>query len=99
MATAAATTKRAGSRSGPERFTVMMYAIAAFLAVLALLAWQFRATPTVHLRRMVVVRRVYETRVVETVMGSSRIGSSATQSVSSSGSAAPSPAAPATRSS
>jgi hypothetical protein len=78
---AVATTSRA-RRSGPDRLTVAVFTLAAFLGVLALLAWQFRATAAVPGRRVVLVRRVYQTRVVETVPGA---GSSSV-SVSSSGS-------------
>jgi hypothetical protein len=100
MVTAAATTRRKTSRAGgPDRLTVVMYALAAFLAVLALLAWQFRATPSGHTRPLIVLRRVYETRVVETRVGSPAGSSSVTQSVSSSGSAASLAPAPTTRSS
>jgi hypothetical protein len=74
--------------AGPDRLSVALFTTAAFLAVLALLAWQLRASPAVHTRPVSVVRRVYETTVVETVIGPSSKGggSSVTQSVSSSGS-------------
>jgi hypothetical protein len=78
-----ATTSRS-RKSGPDRLTVVVFTLAAFLGVLALLAWQFRATAAVPGKRVVLVRRVYQTRVVETVPGSG--ASSVTQSVSSSGS-------------
>lgn len=71
-----------------------MLALAAFLGVLALLAWQFRMTSGGPTKRVVVVRRVYQTRVITTLPGSG--GSSMSQSVSSSGSAG---ALPATRTS
>jgi hypothetical protein len=95
MATAAATTRRPGA-AGPDRLTVVLLTLASVLAVLALLAWQLRAGPTVHTSPAKVVRRVYQTTIVETVVGpSQRSGSSVTQSVSSSGSSS----APATRAS
>lgn len=102
MMTAAAMAARIISpgRSGaPDRLTVVIYAVAAFLAVLALLAWQVRAAPIRQARQLVVVRRVYDTRIVETIVGRPGIGSSTTQSISSSGSSPPLGAAPATRTS
>jgi|GEM_PF-2346784 len=93
---AAQTTRAAAGRPGGDRITVALCALAAFLAVLAVLAWQVRASPVAPGSTAVVVRRVYETRIVETVRGSRGGGSSITQSVSASG--APTPlAAPATR--
>jgi hypothetical protein len=73
---------------------VATFTLAAFLAVLALLAWQFRMTPSAPTKRVVLVRRVYQTRVVQTVPGAG--ASSVSQSMSSSGSAA---ALPTTRTS
>ncbi len=110
MAMAAATEQaaeigrpRPGRRaaSGPDRLTVLLLTIAAFLAVLALLAGQLRVSSAGGPPHPVVVlRKVYETRVVETVRGKGGAagGTSVTQSVSSSGSAAPA-SAPTTRSS
>lgn len=84
MATVA-TTNRPAARAGVlDGVTVAMLTVAAFLAILALLAWQLRSAPARPARRMVVVRRVYETRVVETVVGGARSASSVTQSVPSS---------------
>jgi hypothetical protein len=84
--TAVATTSqpRRSAAVGPDRLTVAMCTLAAFLGVLALLAWQFRMTAGGPARHVVLVRKVYETRVVETVPGSG--ASSVSQSVSSSGS-------------
>jgi hypothetical protein len=102
--TSAIARPRPGGRraSGPDRLTVVLVSIAAFLLVLALLADQLRSSSTPLARRPVIVlRRVYETRIVETARGFSAAGAggtSVTQSVSSSGSAA-APAAPTTRSS
>ena len=87
--------------SGPDRLTVLLLTIAAFLAVLAVLAGQLRVSSAgSSLKPVVVLRKVYETRVVETVngKGGGTRGTSVTQSVSSSGSAAPT-SAPTTRSS
>lgn len=69
--------------SGPDRGTVMILSVAAFLAILAVLAWQMRSAPARPARQVVLVRRVYETRVVETVIGRKGGGSSVTQSLSS----------------
>jgi hypothetical protein len=77
----------------------MTLTVAAFLAVLALLAWQMRSAPPPRPRPVIVLRRVYETRVVETVIGPPGGTSSVTQSVSSSGSASSVAAAPTTRTS
>jgi hypothetical protein len=97
--TAAATRPRPARAAGPDRFTVLTLTLAAFLAVLALLAWQMRSAPVPRPRPVVVLRRVYETRVVETLIGRSGGGSSITQSVSSSGSSGPVTAGPTTRAS
>ena len=99
MATAAATTS--GKRphgAGPDGVTVTLLTVAGFLAILALLASQMRAPPARPARRVVVVRRVYETRVVETVVGGAGGGSSVTQSVSGTPATALAPV-PTTRSS
>jgi hypothetical protein len=94
MAITAATTERRRARAaGPDRLTVVMLTVAAFLTVLALLTWQLRATPGSRTDPLIVHRRVYETRIVETLVGPARGGSSVTQSVSSSGAAASAPAA------
>ncbi|MBV8220260.1 MAG: hypothetical protein JO325_17465 [Solirubrobacterales bacterium] len=95
MATAAATTRRRPT-AGPDRLTVVLLTLASVLAVLALLAWQVRASATVNTRPAKMVRRVEQTTIVETIVGpSQQRGSSVTQSVSSSGSSS----APATRAS
>jgi hypothetical protein len=85
--TAVATTSpaRRSAPVGPDRLSVVLCTLAAFLGVLALLAWQFRVTSGGPTRHVVLVRKVYETRVVQTVPGAG--GSSVSQSVSSSGSA------------
>jgi hypothetical protein len=99
VAMAAVTTTSRRRPTGPDRVTVMLLSLTVFLVILAVLAWQVRSAPARPGRRMVVVRRVYETRVVETVVGAPGGGSSVTQSVSSSGSASPLPAGPTTRTS
>ncbi len=84
MGTAVAMTSRKAVRAGgPDGVTVTLLALAAFLAILAMLASQLRAAPARTSRRVVVVRRVYQTRVLETDVGGSGGGSSVTQSVSS----------------
>ena len=77
----------------PDRLTVMLFSVAAFLIVLALLAGQMRSQIPHAGPRTMVVRRVYSTKIVETVIGPSRAGgSSVTQSVSSSaGASSPAP--------
>jgi hypothetical protein len=99
--------RRAGSsprrsrttRAGPDRASVLLLSLAAFLGILALLAWQLRASPsTATARPVLVVRRVYQTTVVETIRGSGS-GTSVSQSVSSSGSGSVPVAAATTRSS
>ncbi len=78
---------------------MILFSLAAFLVVLALLAWQLRASPSAATARPVlVVRRVYQTTVVETIRGSGS-GTSVSQSVSSSGSGSLPLAAPTTRTS
>ncbi len=79
----------------PDRLTVMLFAVAAFLVVLAVLISQMH---TVAARpKVVVVRRVYRTTVVETVLGQRGGGTSVSQSTSNSGSVPTSLAAPTTR--
>ena len=86
------------ARRGADRFSVILFSIAAFLLVLALLAWQLKA-PSAHLaaRPVVVMKRIYTTTVVTTVPGRGR--DSTSQSVSSSGSSYAAGSAPTTRSS
>ena len=85
MTPVAATTSRKRPRpNGADGITVVMLSVAAFLAILAMLAWQMRSAPDRATRRVVLVRRVYETRVIATVAGRTGRGSSVTHSVSSS---------------
>jgi hypothetical protein len=94
MATIAATTERRPSMAaGPDRITVVLFTVGAFLAVLALLTWQLRAAPVPRADPVIVHRKVYETRVVETLIGPAKGGPAVTQSVSSSGSSAVAPVA------
>lgn len=65
----------------------MLLGLAAFLAILALLASQLRGTSTQgYAARAVAVRRIYLTRIIESIPGPGA-GTSVSQSVSSSGSA------------
>lgn len=83
---AVATTSPATRRTaGPDRISVWLFTLAAFLVVLALMAWQFRPAAPKRPAPVIVMRRVYETRVVETVIGPSK-STGVTQSVSSSSS-------------
>lgn len=85
---------------GADRLTVALFSLASFLVVLALLAGQFRLTaPGASQKRVIIVRKVYETRVVETVIGARGGGTSVSQSQSSSGLASTAYSAPTTRTS
>ena len=88
MAAVATTSPAARRTAGPDRVTVWLLSVAAFLVVLALMAWQFRPAGPKRSAPVVVLRRVYETRVVETVIGPSK-GTGVSQSVSSSSSSSP----------
>jgi hypothetical protein len=86
-------------RSGADRLTVMLFSVAAVLAVLAVLAHQLPASSQRVSRPVRILRKIYRTTVIETVAGAGQTtGTSVSQSVSSSGSAA-SAAAPTTRTS
>ena len=87
-------------RFGPDRLTVALVTVSAFLFLLAVLAARLPAAPAPARHRIVLIRRIYQTRVVETIQGpggAGASGSSVTQSVSSSG--APAASAPTTRAS
>jgi hypothetical protein len=82
--------------SGPDRVTVLLLTVAAFLGVLSFLARELEAGAPVKIARPVVVtRRVYETRVVTTVRGGSGggTGTSVSQSRSNFGPVSAAPAA------
>lgn len=80
--------RRRGS-GGPDRLTVMLFTLAAFLVVLALLAHQMRVANYGGSHPVPVLRKIYRTTVIETIVGSSGpSGTSVSQSVSSSGSGA-----------
>lgn len=82
-------------RQGPDRLTVILFATAAFLAVLALLISQLH--PAAAKPRVVVVRRLYQTTVVETILGQRAAATSVSRSTSSTGGEATAPLAPTTR--
>ncbi len=93
-------------RSGPDRVTVALFSLAAFLLVLTLLGAQLGnagATRSAARARAVLVRRVYRTTVVERILpagsGGPSGGTSVTQSESGSGGSLALPAAPVTRTS
>lgn len=96
---ASARRRRRRAAGGPDRASVILFSLAAFLAILAFLGWQLRTSPAkVAARPVLVVRRIYETTVVETIRGSGA-GTSVSQSVSSAGPGSLLAAAPTTRSS
>jgi len=90
-----------GACRGPDRVTVALFSLAAFLLVLALLGTQLSQAGSSHAaaRRSVLVRRIYKTTIVERVLPAGvggpggAGGTSVTQSVSgsSSGSLLPAP--------
>lgn len=91
-------------RGGPDRFTVAMASLAAFLLVLALLGTQLSSTSSgQEAARPALIRRIYETTVVERVLpagaGGGGGGPSVTQSVSGSSAPLTSTAVPVTRTS
>lgn len=96
-----ATAKRPAKRSsgrGAGVTIAALIAVAAFMAVLALLAIQLRSNPrslglVTQRPRIVVVRRIYQTTVHERIIGASTGGGGTT--VSSSVAAPVAPAAPA----
>ena len=99
MATAATSTQRKAIPARLDRVSSALFVLAAFLVVLALLAWQLKSSAGASTRSVILLRRVYQTRVIESVQGSSRRAPAVTQSVSSSGSAPAPPAPPTTSSS
>jgi hypothetical protein len=99
MVTAATSKQRQATTAGPDRLSSVLFVLAAFLAVLALLAWQLKLGAGATTRSVVLMRRVYATRIIETVRGPARGVPAVTQSTSSSGSATPMPPAPPTTSS
>jgi hypothetical protein len=104
-ATAAGRSHRGTARGtdGPDRLTVALVSLAAFLTVLALLAGQFAASAALPAaQRIVLVRTVYRTKVIETIAGGSggtSVSRSVTGSVTGASTGAGSTAAPTTRTS
>jgi hypothetical protein len=91
---------RPRARRGPDRVTVALLTLAAFLLVLAVLAGRLRAAPVAApARHVVVLRRIYRTTIVDDSRSDSAGGSSSSVSVSTSGGGSATPAAPATRTS
>ena len=90
------TDARPAQRSGPDRTSLALFSLTAFLLVLALLGTQLRAPrPAVAMPRPVLVRRVYVTTVVEKVpagVSAPPARSTVTQSATPAPVAAPAPA-------
>jgi hypothetical protein len=78
-----------------DRLTVVLFTLAGFLAVLAVLAHQLPAFGRSDSRPSPVVRKIYRTTVIETLVGSAG-PTGVTRSVSGSSSSATQPA-PTTR--
>jgi hypothetical protein len=76
------------ARGGPDRLTVWLGALTAFLLVLALLAHGLRtaSAPALTHHRVVLIRKIYRTTVVTAVVGGRGGGTSVTQSSTASGS-------------
>lgn len=91
-------TSRPRPASGPSVVTTVSVALAVFLVLLIVLATQLRNDPKgaglVAQKRVVVVRRIYETVVHERVIGATGKGGATTVSSSSAVSASPLPATP-----
>ncbi len=96
--TSAAPVRR--TRGGPDRVTVVLFSLTAFLLVFALLLSQLTLTGSkAATHASVLIRRIYQTTVVERVPAGARGAGSTSTSQSVSGSASPLPAAPLTRTS
>ena len=79
---------------------MVMFALAAFLVVLALLAHQLSSAPArTAARPVIVLRREYQTKIITTIGDSGPGGTSVSQSTSSSGASYTPTAAPTTRTS
>ena len=100
VATALPRPARRRARRGPDRVTVALLTLAAFLLVLAVLAGRLRAAPAAApVRHVVVLRRIYRTTIIDDSRSDSAGESSSSVSVSTSGGGSATPAAPATRTS
>lgn len=89
--------KTAAVTTVTDRLTVVLFTVATFLAVLAILAHQLPAFGRADHRASPVLRKIYRTTVIETIVGSGG-PTSVTRSVSGSSSGATA-TAPATRAS
>lgn len=92
------------ARGGPDRVTVALFSLTAFLLVLALLGTQLShaGSDRVAARRSILVRRIYRTTVIERVLPAGvggPGGTSVAQSVSGSSPGSLLGAAPVTRTS
>jgi hypothetical protein len=77
--------RRVGADPRTDRLTVVLFSLACFLALLALLSSQLRAGSTSP-RPVVVLRKIYRTTVITTIAGGTGPnGTSVSQSVSGSG--------------
>lgn len=94
-AMAVMTTERRRRGGGPDRISVVLFSITAFLGVLALLVSQLHVAPATR-PKLVEVRRVYRTTVIETVLGS-RAAATVVSSSTSGAASTPPATAPTTR--
>ncbi len=86
-------------RGAHDRVSVMLFSLAAFLAVFAVLVAELPLSATVPPSHQLLIRRVYRTTVIETVIGARSAPPSVTQSSSSSSPPSVASPAPTTRAS
>lgn len=92
--------RRRRTASGPDRVTVVLLSVAAFLVMLALLAGQMSASAArAPAPRVVLLRKLVRTTMLETVTGGTGRPTAVSSSQSSSVSGGPVSAAPTTRTS
>lgn len=97
---AAETTERRTRRSvRPDRPSLILFSLAGFMAVLAVMAIQVHRTASTHTSRAVLVRRIYTTTVIETVAAGRGPQRTATVPSSAPPTPLPTPPAPTTRTS
>jgi len=90
---------RPRGRGGSDRLSVVLFSVAAFLAVFALLVSQLPPSSSTASQPFPVLRKIIVTRIIETIVGGTGpSGTSVSQSVSGS-SSSPSVAAPTTHTS
>ena len=90
---------RRRARGGSDRLSVLLFSVAAFLVVFALLVSQLPVAGSAVSRPVPVLRKIITTRIIETIKGGTGTGgTSVSQSVSGSASG-PSVAAPTTHTS